>query len=197
MKTQSEICLIAQKYGNKTFEIVIAPPLVADSGVTVAYGIELEGRFTELPVFAGGTHDRSFVQLNLGIDSDFAQRVSELEAIVRSKTAFCGDWTSSVADKGGISSGSAAERSSVLKVRLDVTSATPTNFRVGSAPLARGWPALREMLDAHGNLRGADVKVVLRPQKVWEVQGKVGITWKLLQIDFEPRESSVHDYFAQ
>ena len=188
MKTQSEICLIAQKYGNKTFEIVIAPPLVADSGVTVAYGIELEGRFTELPVFAGGTHDRSFVQLNLAIDSDFAARVSELEASVRSKSAFRGDWTSSVADKGDIP---------MLKVRLDVTSATPTNFRVGSAPLAHGWPALKEMLDAHGNLRGADVKVVLRPQKVWEVQGKVGITWKLLQIDFEPRESSVHDYFAQ
>ena len=187
MKSQSEISLTPQKYGNKTFEFVSAPPLVADSGVTLAYGIELEGRFTELPVFAGGTHDRSFVQLNLAIDSDFAARVSELEASVRSKSAFRGDWTSSVADKGGIP---------MLKVRLDVTSATPTNFRVGSAPLARGWPALREMLDAHGNLRGADVKVVLRPQKVWEVQGKVGITWKLLQADFVPRESSVHDYFA-
>ena len=197
MKSQSEISLTPQKYGNKTFEFVSAPPLVADSGVTLAYGIELEGRFTELPVFAGGTHDRSFVQLNLAIDSEFADRVSELETSVRSKSAFRGDWTSSVANKSGISSGSAAEQSYVLKVRLDVTSATPTNFRVGSAPLARGWPALREMLDAHGNLRGADVKVVLRPQKVWEVQGKVGITWKLLQIDFEPRESSVHDYFAQ
>ena len=196
MKTQAEISLTPQKYGNKTFEFVSTPPLVADSGVTVAYGIELEGRFTELPLFAGGTHDRSFVQLNLEIDSDFAHRVSELEAIVRSQTAFRGDWTSSVADKGGISSGSAAERSSVLKVRLDVTSATPTNFRVGNVPLARGWPALKEMLDTHGGLRGASTKVAIRPQKVWEVQGKVGITWKLIQIDFEPREPSVHDYFA-
>jgi len=83
-----------------------------------------------------------------------------------------------------------------MKVRLDVTSLTPTNFRVGNAPLARGWPALKEMLDTHGGLRGASTKVAIRPQKVWEVQGKVGITWKLIQIDFEPRESSVHDYFA-
>ena len=196
MKTQSEICLIAQKYGNKTFEIVIAPPLVADSGVTVAYGIELEGRFTELPVFAGGTHDRSFVQLNLGIDSDFAQRVSDLEDIVRSQTAFCGDWAGSVADKGGISSGSAAERSSMMKVRLDVTSASPTSFRVGNAPLTHGWPALKEMLDTHGGMRGASTKVVIRLQKVWEVQGKVGITWKLVQIVFEPRPVVVQDYFA-
>ena len=188
MKTQSEICLIAQKYGNKTFEIVIAPPLVADSGVTVAYGIELEGRFTELPVFAGGTHDRSFVQLNLAIDSECVDRVSELEASVRNKTAFRGDWLSSVVNKSGIP---------LIKVRLDITSGNPTSFRVGNTPLARGWPALKEMLDKHGNLRGAAAKIVLRPQKVWEVQGKVGITWKLLQIDLEPCEITVHDYFAQ
>ena len=188
MKTQSEVSLTAQKYGSKTFEFVTSPPRIADIGVTLAYAIELEGRFTELPVFAGGTHDRSFVQLNLAIDSAFADRASELEASVRHQSAFRGDWTSSVADKGG---------TLMLKVRLDVTSASPTNFRLGSAPLARGWPSLKEMLDAHGNLRGAAAKVVVRPQKVWEVQGKVGITWKLLQIDIEPCEASVHDYFAQ
>ena len=188
MKTQTEISLTSQKYGNKTFEFVTSPPLVAAGGVTLAYGIELEGRFTELPVFAGGTHDRSFVQINLAIDSEFADHISELETSVRNKTAFRGDWASSVVDKGGVF---------MLKVRLDVTSAIPTNFRVGDASLACGWPALKEMLDTHGSLRGAAAKVVLRPQKVWEVQGKVGITWKLLQIDFEPRETSVHDYFAQ
>ena len=188
MKTQAEISLTAQKYGNKTFEFVTSPPLVADGGVTVAYGVELEGRFTELPVFAGGTHDRSFVQLNLAIDREFAERICELETDVRNKTAFRGDWLSSVVDKSGIP---------LIKVRLDVTSATPTNFRVGDASLARGWPALKEMLDTHGSLRGAAAKVVLRPQKVWEVQGKVGITWKLLQIDLEPCEITVHDYFAQ
>ena len=85
----------------------------------------------------------------------------------------------------------------MIKVRLDVTSAAPTSFRVGNSPLTRGWPALKEMLDTHGGLRGASAKVVVRPQKVWEVQGKVGITWKLLQIDFEPRPVVVHDYFAQ
>ena len=124
------------------------------------------------------------VQLNLAIDSDFADRLSALEAVARNKTAFRGDWLSSVVDKNGIPT---------IKVRLDVTSASPTSFRVGNAPLARGWPALKEMLEKHGNVRGAAVKVVLRPQKVWEVQGKVGITWKLIQIDFEPCEVVVHD----
>ena len=187
MKSQSEITLNTQKYGNKTFEFVASPPLIADSGVTLAYGIELEGRFTEMPVFAGGTADRSYVQLNLAIDSNVAGCVSELEARVRSKTAFRGDWNSSVVDKGGVS---------MIKVRLDVTSANPTSFRVGGANLCHGWPPLKEMLDKHGSLRGAAAKVVLRPQKVWEVQGKVGITWKLLQIDFEPCPIVVHDYFA-
>ena len=51
-------------------------------------------------------------------------------------------------------------------------------------------------MDTHGNLRGADAKVVLAPQKVWKVQNNVGITWKLIQIDFEPRKSEVRDYFA-
>jgi len=36
----------------------------------------------------------------------------------------------------------------------------------------------------------------LAPQKVWKVQNNVGITWKLLQIDFEPRKSEVRDFFA-
>ena len=187
MKSQSEITLNTQKYGNTTFEFVTSSPLIADSGVTLAYGIELEGRFTELPKFAGGTSDRSYVQLNLAIDSDVAGCVSELEARVRSKTAFRGDWNSSVVDKGGVS---------MIKVRLDVTSASPSSFRVGEANLCHGWPPLKEMLDKHGSLRGANVKVVLRPQKVWEVQGKVGITWKLLQIDFEPCPVILRDYFA-
>ena len=187
MKSQSEITLKTQKYGNKTFEFVASSPLIADSGVTLAYGIELEGRFTELPKFAGGASDRSYVQLNLTIDSDVAGLVSELEASVRSKTAFRGDWNSSVVDKGGVP---------MIKVRLDVTSMNPTSFRVNGANLCHGWPPLKEMLDNHGNLRGAAAKVVLRPQKVWEVQGQVGITWKLLQIDFQPCPVIVRDYFA-
>ena len=188
MKSPTEVSLNTQKYGNKTFEFITSPPLIASSGVTLAYGIEMEGRFTELPAFAGGTTDRSYVQLSLAIDGAFADRVSELETSVRNQSAFRGDWNSSVVDKGGIL---------MIKVRLDVTTALPTSFRVGNAPLARGWPALKEMLDTHGGMRGASTKVVIRPQKVWEVQGKVGITWKLMQIDFEPRPVVVQDFFAQ
>ena len=187
MKSQSEVTLNIQKYGCKTFEFITSPPLIANSEITLAFGIELGGRFTELPVFARGTSDRSYVQLNVAIGSEFAGRVSELEAHVRNKTTFRGDWFSSVVDKRGVP---------MIKVRLDVTSASPTSFRVGGANLCHGWPAFNEMLNKHGSLRGAVAEVVLRPQKVWEVQGKVGITWKLIQIDFQPCPVAVHDYFA-
>ena len=188
MKSPTEVSLNTQKYGNKTFEFITSNPLIASSGVTLAYGIEMEGRFTELPTFAGGTTDRSYVQLSLAIDGAFADRVSELETNVRNQSGFFGVWNSSVVDKGGVS---------MIKVRLDVTSANPTSFRVGGANLCHGWPPLKEMLDKHGSLCGAAAKVVLRPQKVWEVQGKVGITWKLLQIDFELCPVFVHNDVAR
>ena len=156
MKSPTEVSLNTQKYGNKTFEFITSPPLIADSGVTLAYGIELEGRFTELPAFAGGTTDRSYVQLSLAIDGEFADRVSELEAVVRNQSAFRGDWLSSVVDKSGIP---------MIKVRFDVTSAASTSFRVGGANLCHGWPPLKDMLDKHGSLRGAAAKVVLRRRK--------------------------------
>ena len=57
--------------------------------------------------------------------------------------------------------------------------------------------SLKELMDTHGNLRGADAKVVLLPRQVWKVKANVGITWKLLQIDFdEPHKSEVRDFFA-
>ena len=193
MAQADEIELITQKYGNKTFEFINCLPFVSDANerAQLLYGIELEGRFAELPVFAGGTHDRTYVQLILGVSDRLATRVSVCEARVRQKTALQGDWSSCVLDKGG---------QKAIKVRLDVTSAKPTNFRVSSetlhTDLSQGWPALKELMDTHGNLRGADAKVVLAPQKVWKVQNNVGITWKLLQIDFEPRKSEVRDFFA-
>ena len=88
------------------------------------YGIELEGKFAELPLFAGGTHDRSHVQLILGVSDRLATRVSVCEARVRQQTALTGDWSSCVLDKGG---------QKATKVRLDVTSAKRTSFRVSGA----------------------------------------------------------------
>ena len=61
MKNQVEISPTAQKYGNKTFEFVSAPSIVANSEMSVAYRIELQGRFTELLVFAGGTSERGVI----------------------------------------------------------------------------------------------------------------------------------------
>ena len=154
----------------------------------VLYGIELEGRFTELPTFAGGTADRSFIQLTLGVSDQLAVRVGVFEAKVKKKTALKGEWSSCVQDKAG---------KKAIKVRLDVTSAHPTNFRVNNGKLSSGWPALKQMLDEHGKMRDATARIVVAPQKVWKVQNNVGITWKLLQIDLEPCETTAHDFFAE
>ena len=61
MAQADEIELITQKYGNKTFEFINCLPFVSDANerAQLLYGIELEGRFTELPLFAGGTHERT------------------------------------------------------------------------------------------------------------------------------------------
>ena len=99
----------------------------------------------------------------LSVSDRLATRVIVCEARVRQKSALKGDWSSCVLDKGS---------QKAIKVGLNVTSAKPTNFRVSSAPhtdLCQGWPALKERMDTHGNLRGADAKVVLAPQKVWKV----------------------------
>ena len=110
------------------------------------------------------------------------------EAKVKRKTVLKGDWSSCVQDKGG---------RKAIKVRLDVTSNKPTNFRANGSELSSGWPALRQMLDEHGRMRDAKARVVLAPQKVWKVQNNVGITWKLRQIDLEQCETAAHDFFAE
>ena len=150
------------------------------------FGIELEGRYTELPVFAGGTHVGSFLTVSMAVAPEFAERVNRLEEAIRNTTAFQGEWSSSMVDK---------EDHKILKARLDVTSGRPTNFRTGQA-LGHGWLALKEMLDTFGNLRGASAKVALSAEKVWKVNNKIGITWKLQQIDFESREPCAVDHFA-
>ena len=185
-----DIELIIQNYANKTFEFINVQPIATDKDerAQVLYGIELEGRFTELPLFAGGTAERSFIQLTLGVSDQLAVRIGVFEAKVKKKTALKGDWSSCVHDKGG---------QKAIKVRLDVTSAHPTNFRVNGGELSSGWPALKQMLDEHGRMRDAQARVVLAPQKVWKVQNNVGITWKLLQIDLEPCETTAHDFFAE
>ena len=109
-----------------------------------------------------------------------------MEGAIRNATAFQGEWSPSIATKGD---------SQLLKARLDVTSARPTHFRAGQA-LAHGWSALKETLETHGNLRGASAKIALSADKVWKVNGKLGVTWKLAQVDFEPSVSCAVDHFA-
>ena len=55
-----KVQLVTQQYGNKTFEFVQAPLVItaSEERVRLPFGIELEGRYTELPVFAGGSFCR-------------------------------------------------------------------------------------------------------------------------------------------
>ena len=184
----TKVQLTTQQYGNKTFEFIQAALIITapDERVRLPFGVEIEGRFTELPKFAGGTHDRSYLQVSLAVSPEFAARVLELESAVRSATAFQGEWSNSLGVKGD---------SQIIKARLDVNSGRPTHFRTGQA-LAHGWPALKEALDTHGNLRGASAKIALSADKVWKVNGKIGVTWKLQQVDFEPSVFQTVDHFA-
>jgi len=183
-----KVQLVTQQYVNKIFEFVQAQPIItaSEERVRLPFGIELAGRYTELPVFAGGTHDRSFLQVSMAVPAEFAEPVDRLEGATRNTTAFQCEWSSSIVDKGDCK---------ILKARLDVTSGRPTNFRTGQA-LAHRWPALKGTLDTYGNLRGASARVASSAEKVWKVNNKIGITWKLQQIDFEPCESCTVDHFA-
>ena len=102
-------------------------------------------------------------------------------------TSLSGEWAPAVIEKNG---------RFLFKARL-IVSASPnlSFFRHGvEGPLCSGWPALEDLL-SH-DLRGAMGRVALMPSKLWKVQGQVGCTWRILQLDVDPRTQEVKDHFA-
>ena len=84
--------LVTQTYGNKTFEFVrgCAPIInLNENGETarLPFGVEVESKFTDLPVFAGGSAERSFIQLSIEIPESMAARIETVESEIHSKTA--------------------------------------------------------------------------------------------------------------
>ena len=158
-----------------------------DEAICLPYGAEVESRFTPRPAFAGGADPRNYIIVQIALGSKTAAAIRSAEETFAAKTSFSGEWTSAVVEKNG---------RLFMKCRL-VVSASPnlSHFRRGvEGPLCSGWPALEELL-SH-DLRGACGRVALMPSKIWRMQGQVGCTWRVLQLDVQPILKEVKDYFS-
>ena len=187
----SNFTLEQRVYQGKTFEFFKDPPTILsarDEAIGLPFGIEVEGRFTARPHFAGGIDTRNYLTVQIAIGSEMATAIRRAEATFAGLMSLSGEWTSAVVEKSG---------RCLFKARL-IVSATQnlSHFRFGvEGPLCHGWPALEELL-SH-DLRGACGRVAVMPQKLWKVQGQVGCTWHILQLDVEPcTHKVVKDLFA-
>ena len=186
----SNFTLEQRVYQGKTFEFFKDPPTILSrpgEAICLPFGIEVEGRFTARPHFAGGTDTRNHLSVQIAVGSETAAAIRGAEEAFAAKTALSGDWASAVTEKNG---------RYLFKTRL-IVSASPnlSRFRCGAeGPLCSGWPALEELLSQ--DLRGALGRVAVMPVKIWKMQGSVGCTWRILQLDVEPRTQEVKDYFA-
>ena len=189
-KAMSDFTLEARSYHGKTFEFFSGAPTFLshrEEAICLPYGIEVESRFVPRPSFAGGTDSRNYINVQIALGSKTAAAIRSAEEAFAAKTSFSGEWASSVVEKNG---------RTLFKCRLVVSdSPNLSRFRCGAeGPLCHGWPALEELLSHE--LRGALGKVAVMPAKIWKVQGQVGCTWRVLQLDVEPRAEEIKDYFA-
>ena len=175
----SDFSIDTRSYHGKTFEFFRDPPTICshrDEAICLPYGIEVESRFAPRPSFAGGADPRNYVNVQIALGKETAAAIRSAEETFAAKTSFSGEWASSVVEKNG---------RHLFKCRI-VVSASPylTRFRYGTeGELRSGWPALEELL-LH-ELRGANGRVAITPAKIWKVQGTVGCTWRVLQLDVE------------
>ena len=186
----SNFTLEQRVYQGKTFEFFKDPPTILsarDEAISLPFGIEVEGRFCTRPHFAGGIDTRNFLSVQIAVGSATAAAIRSAEAAFAGLTCLGGEWASSVIEKNG---------RCLFKCRL-IVSASPnlSHFRYGvEGSLRSGWPALEELLSHE--LRGAMGRVAVMPSKLWKVQGQVGCTWRILQLDVEPCTHEVKDLFA-
>ena len=186
----SNFALEQRVYQGKTFEFFKDPPTILsarDEAICLPYGIEVEGRFTARPHFAGGTDTRNHLSVQIAVGSETAAVIRRAEEAFAAMTSLSGEWAPSVVEKNG---------RCLFKARL-IVSASPnlSRFRYGvEGPLCSGWPALEDFL-LH-DLRPAMGKIALMPTNLWKVQGQVECTWRILQLDVEPCTHEVKDLFA-
>ena len=164
----SNFALEQRTWQGKVFEFFKDPPTIMsarDEAICLPYGIEVEGRFTARPHFAGGggTDTRNFLTVQIAVGSETAAAIRRAEAAFAGMTSLSGEWASSVIEKNG---------RCLLKTRLIVT-ASPylSHFRYGvEGPLCSGWPALEDLLSRE--LRGARGRVAVMPSKLWEYRDR-------------------------
>ena len=186
----SNFTLEQRVYQGKTFEFFKDPPTILsarDEAICLPYGIEVENRFAPRPHWAGGSDTRNHLAVQIAVGTETAAALRSAKEAFAARTSLGGDWASAVTEKNG---------RYLFKTRL-IVSASPnlSRFRYGvDRPLCSGWPALEELLSQ--DLRGALGRVAVMPVKLWKMQGTVGCTWRVLQLDVEPRAQEVKDYFA-
>ncbi len=186
----SDFALEQRVYQGKTFEFFRDPPTILsarDEAICLPFGIEIEGRYTPRPHFAGGTDQRNHLTVQIAVGAETAAAIRRAEEAFAAKTSLNGEWAPAVVEKNG---------RSLLKARLIVSGPNLSHFRHGvEGPLRSGWAALEGLL-SH-DLRGAMGRVAVMPQKIWKMQGQVGCTWRILQLDVDPRtQEEVKDHFA-
>ena len=186
----SNFALEQRVYHGKTFEFFKDPPTILsarDEAICLPYALEVESRFAPRPTFAGGADPRNYINVQIALGSQTAAAIRSAEEAFAAKTSFGGEWAPSVVEKNG---------RYIFKVRLIVSaSPNPSHFRHGvEEPLCSGWPDLEKLL-SH-DLRNAMCRVAVMPVKLWKVQGQCGCTWRILQLDVEPRTQEVKDYFV-
>jgi hypothetical protein len=162
------------------------PILLAYSGST-PFGVEVDSRFSPLPVFAGGNDPRKHLVVQIEISEEEAAGLRRLDDACHAASTATGTWTPLVTLREG---------RQFIKTRLLVEHERPSAVRVGGEDLAPGWGQLGPALQLHRELRGAKVKAALRPMYVWSVSGKRGLTLGIEQLVAEPAApNTTLDYF--
>jgi hypothetical protein len=165
------------------FENICFPILTTSA--SLPYGVELESRFSPLPVFAGGTDPRKHLTVQLELSEDNAESLRRLDAACEAASTASGTWSPLVNIREG---------RVFVKARLMAETA---NLRIEGANIPAGWDSLGPALLEHRMLRGADAKVALRASYIWSVSGKRGITLVIEQLVAQPRaRNATLDYFA-
>ena len=187
--TMSDFSLETRSYNGKTFEFFKNCATITSKSepIFLPYGVEVETMYTGRPVFAGGTEDRNYLNVQISLGDEMADAIRNAEAAFAEKTTFKGEWAPSVIDKNG---------RKMFKCRLQVIGANNlSHFRHNiEGELRSGWAALEGLLAF--DIRGARGRLAVQPSKIWKVKGNVGCTWRVLQLDVEPNTKEVKDYFA-
>ena len=82
----SNFALEQRVYHGKTFEFFKDPPTILsarDEAICLPFGIEVEGRFTARPVFAGGTDTRNHLAVQIAVGSETAAAMRRAAAGAR------------------------------------------------------------------------------------------------------------------